>query len=180
MTTSWGPSSYSKMSCNCEPSHLALRDVVLNNHFLIPCSDPRSDFTHRLLGQKHLLHFERLLHWRLSMEPSIIWLSLWLPALPSPSSWERQDEIGFVLEACSFLHTAALWKVPLLELTVVHTFLLACPSPLPPADLDASGSKMTWAKCTPSSDGLPNQRACFPSFGGKNEHYTEQYESIYD
>lgn len=28
MTTSWGPSSCSKMSCNCEHSHSALRDVT--------------------------------------------------------------------------------------------------------------------------------------------------------
>lgn len=89
MITSWGPSSCSKMSCNSGHSHLALRDVVLNNHLntlICPCSD----FTHQLLGQKHLLHFGRILCWRLSMEPSSTWLSLWLPTLPPLSSRETR------------------------------------------------------------------------------------------
>lgn len=63
-----------------------------------------------------------------------------------------------------------------LSLNAAHNFLL----PDPPAhclQVNKSGSKKTLAKCTPSSAGLPNQRACFSSCGGKNEHFTEQLES---
>lgn len=57
-----------------------LPSETLNKHLdALIC--PRSDFTHQLLGQIYLLHFGRLLCWRLSTKPGIVWLSLWLPTL---------------------------------------------------------------------------------------------------
>ena len=112
------------------------------------------------------------------MEPRTTWLSLWLPALPPPSSWERQDEVGFFRKHAPLL-TLLPWGRPLCLSLNSSAHFSACVSqatPPSPADLDVSGSKMTWAKHAPSS-GLPNQRACFPFSGGKNECYTAQSES---
>lgn len=179
MTTSWDPYSCSKTLCNeghspsCSQRHWTNTSAPWSALVLILHTNSWDRNTFSTLEEFSAEDFLQNLESRGSVSDCQLAL---LPPL-------ERDEVKpeFVSEACPSLHVAALWKAPLLELTQQCTVLcLRVPDSLPPsrADPEESGSQRTWAKCPPSSGGLPSQRACFSSSGGKKECYAEQLECI--
>lgn len=144
-----------------DTGHSALRDTDKHlNALICPCSN----FTHQLLGQKYLLHFGRILCWRLSTKPGTTWLCLWGTSGDPTLFWKHAHL--FMLLPCgrplclSLINSAQFYAYTYPQLTASKSGRLW----------------WIWAKCAPSSDGLPSQCACFSSSGGKKECSTEQLE----
>lgn len=181
MTTSWDPYSCSKTLCNggyspsCSQRHWTNTSAPWSALVLILHTNSWDRNTFSTLEEFSAEDFLQNLESRGSVS------DCQLALLPPLERDETKPE--FVSEACPSLHAAALWKAPLLELTQQCTVLcLPVPDSLPPsqADPEESGSQRTWAKCPPSSGGLPSQRACFSSSGGKKECYAEQFRVYCD